>query len=524
MKHVKKFLSLFVCLLLVISMVACGNSETGGGNNTDTNNGGSKVLNVATSMDDGTLSPALVGTEIFAFLSTVQESLWDVTRSNEIIYQLCESVEIVSDTQQILHLREGVKFSNGNLFTAEDVLFSFNIYNESGFTGQPRVQTVDIPACSAIDEYTVDLRLIAPSIANWTVLSQCLIYDKESYTADGAAIRPIGTGPYVVTDYVAGSSLSLERNENYWGEEPEFDQINVKILAEDSQRVNALETELVDMASIATTDYDYVTSLDNVGVVGNYTGQYVTTKFNFGKSSVFANNVDARRAVAHALNSEAILNAVYMGRGKIMHAAVPDYMFDFEDRFNDLDDTFRIGYNPELAKELAESSGLTEKRLRFITNGSGTSIKMAEMAQGMLNEIGVQVDIYNYDSGTVSMMMFSEDGDWDLLISEGISPNLRVGDELLNGVRYRPDMIVPGAFDGNEEYLEKAPLCMSLQDEQELSDMLYEMLGHYEREVLSFALFDVEHYIGHNTRIDPESIRLSAASEMPRYQDIKLAS
>ncbi|MER2220802.1 MAG: hypothetical protein ABS976_04250, partial [Rhodococcus sp. (in: high G+C Gram-positive bacteria)] len=47
-----------------------------------------------------------------------------------------------------------------------------------------------------------------------------------------------------------------------------------------------------------------------------------------------------------------------------------------------------------------------------------------------------------------------------------------------------------------EEYLKKAPLCMSLQDEKELGDLLYEMLKWYEDEVLAYALFDIEHYIG----------------------------
>ena len=128
-------------------------------------------MNVAITADEGTLSPAYMGSQALGVISSVQESLWDVTGDNEIIYQLCESVEVVSETEQILHLRQGVTFSNGNPFTASDVIFSFKLHNEAGMTGQPRVQTVDIEKTTAIDDYTNNLQLLAPTIANWTVHS-----------------------------------------------------------------------------------------------------------------------------------------------------------------------------------------------------------------------------------------------------------------------------------------------------------------------------------------------------------------
>lgn len=520
-KFAKKLLSLLLVLVTVIPLAACGNKDSGGQEKPGNSESGEKVLNVAITADEGTLSPAYMGSQALGVISSVQESLWDVTGDNEIIYQLCESVEVVSETEQILHLRQGVTFSNGNPFTASDVIFSFKLHNEAGMTGQPRVQTVDIEKTTAIDDYTINLQLLAPTIANWTVLSACYIYDEESYTADGAANSPIGTGAYKVTSYVPGSSISLVKNEDWWNGTPEFDAINVKILGEDSQRVNALETELIDIATITTNDYEYVNSLSNVDALGTYSGNNIAVSFNLGPSAAFYQNVEARRAVCHALNSEAMLEAVFLGHGKEMHAVVPDYCFDFEDRFNDLDDTYSIGYDVNLARELADSSGLIGKTLRIITDGSNTQIRLAEMAQGMLSEAGITAEILNFDNATMVQEMYDGDGNWDLMISPGMAPNRRVGDILLNGVRYRPDMVAPGAFEDNQEYLEKAPLCMSLQDEKELSDMLYDMLGRFESQVLQFALFDVENFIAYNTRLDPASIHFSVTSSCPRYQDLK---
>jgi ABC-type transport system substrate-binding protein len=83
-----------------------------------------------------------------------------------------------------------------------------------------------------------------------------------------------------------------------------------------------------------------------------------------GENSVYYQNIDARRAVAHAVDPQAIIDAVYLGQGKVMYAAVPDLCFDFEERFNKMDSTYEIGYDVELAKELAQSSGLAGQMLR----------------------------------------------------------------------------------------------------------------------------------------------------------------
>ena len=515
-RNVMKVLALLLVCLMLVGLTACG----GGGSKKDT---ASKVLNVAVSTDSNTLSPInMTGSGTFGIINACMEPLWDITNEGEVIMLLCESVDYDSDVVNTLHLRKDVKFHNGNPFTASDVLFSMKLHKGGGASAQPRVQTVDVETTKVIDDYTLELHMLAPTITNWTILSQCLIYDEESYSEENAATKPIGTGPYKITEYVPGSSLTLVRNDNYWGTKPDADQINVMVLAEDAQRVNALETKQVDYAPITTTDYDYVSGLKGMTVNGDYTGNFAILNFNFGEHAVFNKNLDARRAVCHAINREAIMNTVYLGKGKLMYAPIPDYCFDFEDRFNNLDDIYSNAYDTDLAKQLAQSSGLVNEQVRIITNGTTNCIRMAEMLQNMLQEIGVTANIFNYDAATVWTMQFDGDGDWDLLINTSIAPNRRCGDLMVNGVRYRPDMVVEGAFEDNQRYLELAPLCMSLQDEKELSDMLYDVIGMYEHNVLSYSLFDILTFSAFNEHIDPSSIRVAVGSSQPRYQDMIL--
>ena len=531
----KKFLALILAIIMALSAAACGNdadkpdsgntdpAQGDSGKTPDSGGTDSDTLNVAVSTDAGTLSPALIGTGTYGIVAQIQEPLWDVTEDGDVVYILCESVEFVSDTEQILHLRKGVKFHNGNPFTASDVVFSMKLHAESGFTGTPRVQTVDLENTKAIDEYTVELHLIAPTICNWTVLSQCFIYDEESYDEAQAASSPIGTGPYKFVSYVPNSELNCERNEEYWGEKPDFKYLNCKILAEASQRVNALETGLIDVGQISIADHDYVSRLDTLNVIGDYTGNFCALMFNFGENSAFYKNADARRAIVHATDREAILNTVYLGLGKLMQAVVVDYCFDFEDRFNDISDTHKLGFDTELARSLAESSGLAGKTITILTDGTTDNIRTAEMLQGMYSQIGVTLEIQSYDSATLFTMMYDPAAEWDMFVGLGMAPNRRCGDQLLNGVRYFETMKVPGAFENNEEYLELAPLCMSLQDEKELSDMLYKMMKWYDDEVLSFSMFDIEAFNVVSNKIDPESVVLSAGTSFIRYSQLKKA-
>lgn len=539
----RRLLAILLCLVLVLPVAACGNKQStdapptagaptsgGSGQSTQPATGdasaasGKDTITVALRSDSGSLDAANMTGDTFAAVCCIQEALWDVTESNEIIMILAESVEQKSPTEWIINLRKDVKFSNGNPFTADDVIFSIGLHKAAGATGGPRVQTVDDTKTKALDDHTVDLILLEPAIHNWTVLAMMLVYDKESYDPAKASTNPIGTGPYVLKEYVPNSNVSLERRDDYWGTPPAAKYLNFRILSETAQRVNALETGLVDIAPLATTDVDYVKTLPGFNVDSRYTGNYVIMGFNFGQNSVFYQNPEARRAVCHAVDPQAIIDAVFKGQGKIMDAAVPDLCFDYEERFSNMDETYARGYDVEYAKQLAQSSGLAGKTVKLMTDGSAEAVAEAQIIQSMCDAIGVKVEINNYDPATTWQMLFDPNAVWDLSVGAGIAPNRRVGDLLLNGVRYSPSMSAPGAFTDVEGYLKLAPLCMSTVDDKERSEYLWEVLGRYERDVLSFALCNVTYSNAYSKDIDPSSVVYTIGTGTARFAYLKFAS
>jgi peptide/nickel transport system substrate-binding protein len=543
-------MAILLCLVLLLPLVACGTTQTTTNSppaastaapSASSQGGASQApaassapaspaaaakdtINIAIRNDSGTLNACLMTGDTFAAVCCIQEPLWDVTESNDIIMLLAESVEQKSPTEWIIHLRQGVTFSNGNPLTADDFLFSIGLHKAAGATGGPRVQTVDETKTTAIDDYTIDLVLLDSAIHNWTVLAMMLVYDKESYDAEKCNLNPIGTGPYVLKEYVPNSNVNLERRDDYWGTAPAAKYLNFKILSETSQRVNALETGLVDIAPIATEDVEYAKTLADFNIDARYTGNYKGINFNFAESSAFYKNVDARKAVCAAVDPQAIIDAVFLGQGIIMNAAVPDLCFDFEDRFNDMADIYKTGYNPDVAKQLAESSGLAGKTIKLMTDGAAESIKMAEIAQSMLSNIGVTVEINNYDPATVWQMLYDPTAVWDFTIGTGIAPNRRVGDLLLNGVRYSQTMSAPGAFDDNQEYLKLAPLCMNTVDDKERSDILFDVLGRYESNVLSFSLCNVSYSNAYAKTIDLSSVVYTIGTGTARFAAMTFTS
>ena len=276
MKKAKKILALLLVCLMAVSIVACGGTTSGGNQSSSTPTGSSTpkssgapstaaapkkdTLELQVDSDAGSLSPATVSGGLYAALTCMYESLWEIDEQGKVIYLLAESVDQKSPTEWIVHLRHGVKFMNGNPLTADDVIFSIGYFKGLGVNAV-RVQSLDVPNCKAIDDYTVDLRMTSFYVMNWSACSMLMVYDKESFNVDTLSRQPNGTGPYKLKEYVPNSYLFLDRRDDYWGAKPEIAHLNFRIIAEPSQISNALDTGKLDVATIALQDFDHVSKL-----------------------------------------------------------------------------------------------------------------------------------------------------------------------------------------------------------------------------------------------------------------------
>ncbi|MCL2124722.1 MAG: ABC transporter substrate-binding protein [Oscillospiraceae bacterium] len=567
-----KLIVILLCVVMLFSIVACNktddnsnnnagnnsnnadnNSNSNANNNTDSNtnsnansndnqssqgnegqsNQGGAVrdtLNIAYQQDSGVLIPGQVTGGQYNALQSIYEPLWDMDEDGNMIYVLMESYEELAPDHWRVKLREGVKFSNGVEMTADDVVFSLK-YWKTIPVNSVRVQSMDDERTVAYDRYTVDLYMLGGYYyMHDTASTMFMIHCEEGFDEEDLMTHPVGTGPYKLNEYVVNSHLFLERRDDYWGKPPAMKYLNFRCLAEPSQIVNALSTGMIDSAMIQLADADYVSSLPGYNTDARYIGGGVSLSINSGENSFFNRwwdvdkSLDARKAVYHAIDPWVLINLVYEGKGRLMHGVVPDFMLDYLPEYDYMADFYRTGYNLELAQQLADSSGLTGRTIVMVTAGTADGILMAEIVQSMLDKIGVKVEIQNYDGATIFQMIYDPNASWEIMVGAGIAPNRRVADLLLNGVRYSNTLTIPGAFPGNEWYLEHCAEMMHNPDPVGRRAIEKECLQMFTDECIGFGLFLTETVNAYAKDIDMNSIVYSVCTGTVRWNDIQLVS
>lgn len=494
MSKTKKIVALLLVLVMAMSMLsACGN---GGGGTNDPGNAGEPrdELNFAIMQDTGTLYPFAVSGGFVSLMYAFYEPLWDYTADGTKFNILAESWEKVSDTQYKLTIRDDVTFSNGNPLTAEDVLFSMEVCKDD-----PRfylnVKVIDFENTKVTGDYTMDVYYTSYDITQEISFSQLMILDKESYDLEALSLNPIGTGPYVVTDYVVNSHVTCEARDDYYGEPAKISKINFKVINESAQIVNALETGDIDIsATIPLKEADYIESL----------GYNVTTSFG-GYANVaiysFAGPLaskEARWAVSYAMDRASIAQVMYNGLSTVPAYPASEHAIDFEDRFANMHDTYETGYNVDKAKEYADASGLTGKTLKIITNGAEDFNNAAAILQENLKAIGVEASITPLDNATYFSVL-ADETNFDIALFYYSSPSTYAADILANYVDF-----VPQGWTGAErdEYGAISKEAVHTADDAARSDLVYEELEIFVDMCPWYAMCEAVAPRAHSSELD----------------------
>ncbi|MCL2125406.1 MAG: ABC transporter substrate-binding protein [Oscillospiraceae bacterium] len=460
--------------------------------NSNTDNTGSTsgkdTINIVFSGDTGTLDAVNMSGGSAGVPSVYMEPMWRLMEGMEYEWVLATGLDEVSPTQWIIHVREGVKFSNGNTLTADDILFTLKLWRDTPNRAL-QTQSLDLDNSSVIDDYTLDLRLTEYNVAQMPMLSTTLITDSKTYDPLEAAVNPVGTGPYIVTEYVVNSYIRLAARDDYWGKKPAIPNMVFRHISEPAQIVNALVTGMVDIATVPSADIEYIKTLPGYNVYTRPSGTGTMALFNTDAQSPF-HDADARLAVCLAIDRNAIVNLVYNGYAEVSVMPVSKGNIDFEQRFSNLGDSYSIGYNVDLAKQYADSSGLTGKDVRVMTNGDPSYVTMAEIIQANLKDIGVSVTILNYDQATLRSLYRTDPTSYDICLSASAAPTYMVADVMYAYVAFSTIISAPGAWDGVEEYMELGSVALGGATPQIRSDALFEMLKLFTAQNPWFGLCD----------------------------------
>ena len=322
---------------------------------------------------------------------------------NQVVPGLAKSWEFDEDTcTYTFHLEEGVKWHDGEDFTANDVKFTIEAIMDPDNGSENAPNYEDVEEIDVIDDYTISFKLDAPNVAfldymTMAVLPEHLLEGEDMQESDFFR-HPIGTGPYKLTEWDEGQAIILDKNEDYFKGEPNIDEVIFKIVTDDNAKALQMDSGELDLALLTPKDAQNFTDKEGYTCYDMKTSDYRGILFNFN-NDYWTENKDIIPAICYGIDREAIVQAVLLGEG------MPAYGPLQRNIYND-ENVEHYDYNPEKAKEILESVGCTmgddgfyyrngEKLGFVISVGAGDQVRVdiAQAAAQQLKEIGIDVTV-----------------------------------------------------------------------------------------------------------------------------------
>ncbi len=218
--------SWIVAILLVTLSVAftgCGRTNENQNKLQEAKDLNEVVAYVGTSIFDSSLDP-IKGAMSYGY-PFINNALLKVNPDSEYVGDLATDWVISEDAlTYTFNLKEGVKFSDGSDFTAEDVVFTYNMVHENQANNE-KVDLTYLESITAVDDYTVEMKLSQPYSPFFDTVAMLQIVPSDAYESTLFDTMPIGTGAYKMVQYDTNQQMILEVNENYFGEKPEIEKL-----------------------------------------------------------------------------------------------------------------------------------------------------------------------------------------------------------------------------------------------------------------------------------------------------------
>ncbi len=302
---------------------------------------------------------------------------------------LAKSISADKDTlTATIVLNEGIKFSDGSDFNAEAVIWNFDKMVEGGKTSE--LGTPD--SYEAIDDYTIELKYSAWANNIETVLGEVFIYCPAAFEEKGedwAAINPVGTGPFILKEYIQGDHMTYVKNENYWRDgEPYLDEIVINWLSDATAQVSSFMNSEVNL--LVSGDQSV---RDQIASVGEDTAQkspdlasikYVM--FCSGDENSPFYDLKVRQAVMHAIDWEGVALSLSGPYGSAVT------QFGVPGAWNYDDSVPFYEYDIEQGKALLAEAGYPNGFDTTITTQESTN-NIAVLLQAACAEIGINAEI-----------------------------------------------------------------------------------------------------------------------------------
>jgi len=381
---------------LVMTASACSSGEGVDVDGEGGSGGGGNQLVAAIAAEPDQLDPHVTTAYAsFQVLENVYDTLVMPDENLEMQPALAESWETSEDQLSwTFELREGVSFHNGDAFTADDVVYSYNRIIDEELSNAYRFSSVK--EVEAVDDQTVEITLTQPTpnlLALIGGFKGMAIVHQENVESGEVKNNPVGTGPFSFGSFTPGDSIVLQANPDYWGGAPEIGSVKYTFVPEPTVALANLQSGQVHWTdNLPPQQVESLQGDDSMelGVVPSNDYWYFATN----QARAPFDDPRVREALAWAVDREAVTEAAKFGLATVNQTAIPEasqWYYDYAP----------YSHDPDKARQLLKEAGVQNLTIDFmVTNEYPETVSAAQVMADQLGEVGVKLDIRTEDFAT----------------------------------------------------------------------------------------------------------------------------
>ncbi|CAA7601054.1 Solute-binding protein family 5 domain [Acididesulfobacillus acetoxydans] len=417
------------------------------------------------SMDPGDTNDTLS----FSAEKTMMEGLIGFDREMKMVPVLATSWQVSPDAKEYtFHLRHGVIFSDGTPFNAEAVKVNIDRLSDPKSTLKRHSLFAMVDKTVVVDNYTVKVILKQPfgaMLNNFAHPAALMVSPKalQKYGKD-IARHPVGTGEYMLKEWVQGDHLTVVKNPHYWRQGyPKLDSITFRSVPENGSRIAMLKTGEADFIYPVPPEDVQAMSGAN-GITVQHKPSIIVDYISMNTMKKPFNDSRVRQALNYAIDKNAFIKVVYSGLAEPMTSEIAQNVQFFSPQQP-------YKYDLAKAKELLKAAGYPNGFDTTIwSNNNSTYIKATQFIQQQLAQVGIKVKIENMESGTMDTKIWSVQNPQDAKIQlyfGGWSPSTGDADW---GIRplLGKDMLPPKGY--NTAYYQNSVVNNEIQQAIQTAD------------------------------------------------------
>lgn len=442
MRKMRKIAAALLAAVMTVGMLSgCGGSGSDSGSNGGSSSADNSTLNFGCYVYSNNFDPSIDQNSAWMCVRLgIGECLFKFDADVVPQYQLCDDYQVNDDfTVHTLHIKDGVKFSNGDDCDAQAVADSLNrlftvTNSDNSLYGSTASQYIDFASCE-VDAENNNIVITTNTPATNLKGSLCFPFyaiidvygdttDSELSTGTSAGYAPtevVGTGPYAVSSFdETTSNGTLVANEYYWKEDVPYDTVNFIHYAEADKKAMSLQSGEIDLTENITTTKDLETlKNDDAYYVSQIPG--VRSGFAYVNFDGELKNDALRQAVMMAVDGQTMCDVTVGGMYTYGYAVLPSSLSYDYDALN-----YKFGYDKDAAQKLLDDAGIVDTdgdgireldgeniNLEFVTYVNRCLDDFAQAVQVSLTDVGIGCEVNVVDDQ--SLWDELEEGEYDLL-------------------------------------------------------------------------------------------------------------